>query len=76
MKNQRLIELAYEAGIRFSTTGVVLAGGKEAVEKFAGLLVKECILVIKNESMGSTDEWENGLHIAVEAIEHNLGVEE
>jgi hypothetical protein len=45
-------------------------------EHFAKLLLKECIDVIKNESMGSTDEWENGLHIAVEAIEHNFGVKE
>ena len=44
--------------------------------KFAELIVKDCIQVIKNESMDSGDEWEDGLCMAEDAIKHNFGVEE
>ena len=43
-------------------------------EKFARLLVQECIEAIKNESMNSNDEWEDGLQIAENAIREYFGV--
>ena len=46
-------------------------------EKFAQLIVRECIQTIQNESMNSNDEWEYGLRMAQGAIqEHFFGVEE
>ena len=48
----------------------------EFTEKFAELIVKECIAAIQNESMNSDDDWERGLRIAEGAIEKHFGVEE
>ena len=67
--NERIKELALQASEQYDYH-------PEFAKKFAELIVKECIDVIKNESMDSTDEWEDGLHIAIEAIKHNLGDEE
>jgi hypothetical protein len=46
------------------------------LEKFAELIVRECIQTIKNASMDSGDEWEDGLRFAQGAIEEHFGVEE
>jgi hypothetical protein len=46
------------------------------LEKFAELIVRECIQTIKNKSMDSGDEWEDGLRFAQGAIEEHFGVEE
>jgi hypothetical protein len=40
--NERMRELAWEAGLRFSTHNVILAGDRSGVEKFAELIVREC----------------------------------
>ena len=45
-------------------------------EKFALLIVRECIEAIQNESMNSDDDWERGLRIAEGAIQKHFGVEE
>ena len=45
------------------------------MEKFAELIVRECIDTIQNESMNSKDEWEDGLRIAEGAIREHFGVE-
>ena len=45
-------------------------------EKFAELIVQECIEAIQNESMNSDDDWERGLRIAEGAIQKHFGVEE
>jgi hypothetical protein len=72
--NERIKELAAQAGLQpFEDCG---PGYVYKMEKFARLIVTECIDVIKNESMDSTDEWEDGLQIAIEAIKHNLGDKE
>ena len=43
-------------------------------EKFAELIVRECIETIKNASMDSGDEWEDGLRFAQGAIEEHFGI--
>lgn len=45
-------------------------------EKFAELIVQECIQEIQNKSMNSSDEWEDGLIIAEYAIKEHFGVDE
>ena len=45
-------------------------------EKFAELIVQECIEAIQNESMNSDDDWERGLRIAEGAMQKHFGVEE
>ena len=46
------------------------------VEKFAELIVKECIQAIQNESKDPMDELEYGLRVAEGAILDHFGVEE
>jgi hypothetical protein len=43
-------------------------------EKFAELLIRECIQAIQNESMNSDDEWERGLVYAENGIKEHFGV--
>jgi hypothetical protein len=43
-------------------------------EKFAELIVRECIQAIQNESMNSDDEWERGLVYAENGIKEHFGV--
>ena len=45
-------------------------------QKFAQLIVRECIQAIQNESMNSSDEFEHGLRFAEGAILDHFGVEE
>jgi hypothetical protein len=72
--NERIKELAEQAGMvivddRFSTYG-------KFAEKFALLIVRECIQAIQNESMNSSDEFEHGLRFAEGAILDHFGVKE
>jgi hypothetical protein len=66
--NERIRELAEQAGF--------LNKDEESIEYFAELIVRECIQTIKNASMDSGDEWEDGLRFAQGAIEEHFGVEE
>lgn len=43
-------------------------------QKFAELIIKECMQEIQQQSMNSGDEWEDGLQIAKGAIEEHFGV--
>jgi hypothetical protein len=78
--NERIFELAEQA---HEETYRVMGSAclQEAfddfyTEKFAELIVRECIQTIKNASMDSGDEWEDGLRFAQGAIEEHFGVEE
>jgi hypothetical protein len=70
--NERIKELIAQAG--FFPTELTQVG--PSVEKFAELIIKDCIAAIQNESMNSYDDWERGLRIAEGAIEKHFGVEE
>jgi hypothetical protein len=70
--NERILELAKQAGLKFPSETAM-----SPVElEFAKLIVQECIQTIQNESMNSNDEWEYGLRIAQGAIQTHFGVEE
>jgi len=69
--NERIYELAEQAGwdnhhSKFDTR----------IEKFAELIVRDCIQAIQNESKDSSDELEYGLRIAEGAILDHFGVDE
>lgn len=67
---ERIRELALQA----SEGSHYLHTHGEPLQKFARLLVLECIETIKNESMNSSDEWEDGLLFAENAIREHFGV--
>ncbi len=72
--NERIRELAEQATQKTMGWFDPKAGELD-VEKFAELIVTECIQVIQNESMDSGDEWEDGLCMAEDAIKHHFGVD-
>ena len=89
--NERIKQLAKQAGdyvnevytgpVRSKTPGKIWEDGHigwhtQFNQKFAELIVKECIEAIQNESMNSDDDWERGLRIAEGAIQKHFGVEE
>ena len=46
----------------------------EFSEKFAQLIMQECVEQVQGCSMNSGDEWEQGLVLAEEAIKEHFGV--
>jgi hypothetical protein len=48
---------------------------EKGLEKFAELLIKECVQTIQKCSYNSGDEWEWGLEIAENAIKERFGIE-
>jgi hypothetical protein len=73
--NERIRELA-EQCTSWSEGSTWTSHEEFDKEKFAELIVQECIQTIQNESMNSNDEWEYGLRIAQGAIQTHFGVEE
>ena len=49
---------------------------EDELKTFTELIVRECINQIRNQSMNSGDEWEEGLRIAENSIRENFGVAE
>ena len=86
--NERIRELADEAGLRFtqlmSNPMVPVVDGKETdLEKFAELIVAECIQVsepVLDEPYEDMTEFGKGLvegqDVAIEKIKQHFGVEE
>ena len=74
--NERIKELAEQATTYIEPTATSGEGWIFNKEKFAELIVQECIEAIQNESMNSDDDWERGLRIAEGAIQKHFGVEE
>ena len=90
--NERIKELADEAGLRFtqlmSNPMVPVVDGKETdLEKFAELIIRECVEELRYTFLDtqelrrdkSTDYqvgWEDGMFDAEEMIKAHFGVEE
>ena len=70
--NERIKQLAVQANVLHAD----FFDNELEVEKFAELIVKECIQAIQNESMNSGDEFEHGLRFAEGAILDHFGVKE
>ena len=69
--NERIKELLKQSGLQ-----PYYEAQEGQIEKFAELIIKDCIEAIQNESMNSDDDWERGLRIAEGAIQTHFGVEE
>ena len=48
----------------------------EYIWKLSELIVRQCIVCVRNESMNSDKGWENGLVFAECAIKEHFGIEE
>jgi len=77
--NERIKQLAEQAGLRFtqlmSNPMVPVVDGKETdLEKFAELIVRECIEVCKSR-VGNSDYTTGRMHCVSDIKEH-FGVEE
>jgi hypothetical protein len=75
MMNERIEALLIES--HRQTEGGIYKGHPSVwTEKFAELIIRDCIQAIQNESKDSSDELEYGLRIAEGAILDHFGVEE
>jgi hypothetical protein len=79
--NERIRELAEQANeLDYATfdeyNHKIVQHYKFNKEKFAELIVRECIQAIQNESKDPMDELEYGLRVAEGAILDHFGVEE
>ena len=73
--NERIEALLIES--HRQTEGGIYKGHPSVwTEKFAELIIRDCIQAIQNESKDSSDELEYGLRIAEGAILDHFGVEE
>jgi len=81
--NERIKELAEQAGLRFtqlmSNPMVPVVDGKETdLEKFAELIVRECMLccerVISDPVPESVDTWLNGGSQCIQEIKEHFGL--
>lgn len=75
MMNDRIKELAEEAGWKFTfpVTGKY-SGYDKAIEKFAELLIKECISVVQNRDMGGGDSSDIEIRNCIFDIKNHFGV--
>jgi uncharacterized protein (DUF1786 family) len=80
--NERIRQLAEQAGVSSLWMSGTDQQGNPMLEKFAELIVRECISVINTEAaeVPVEDEyermWKMGTEFAVYQIEKHLGVEE
>ncbi len=86
--NERIRELAEQAGVfagDFAGAGLYSIHNKEEVDKFAELIVRECVnLLMKPEYVMNHPEeltdynrgWVNGRLLGIEHIKEHFGVEE
>lgn len=72
--NERIQKLAEQAGFNLIRENCYDMVSSMSVQEFADLIVQKCIETIKNESMNSNDEWEDGLLFAENAIREYFGV--
>ena len=81
--NERILELAEQSNIKFAVSDIdpgFWGDDKEHLQKFAELIVRECVGVVKNLSPGYND-YRNQIEDAfrsdcVEQIKQHFGVEE
>ena len=78
--NQRIKQLAEQAGLRFtqlmSNPMVPVVDGKETdLEKFAELIVEECVKVA-HPKLTDVGEWAAGMRLVQQRLKQHFGVEE
>ena len=72
--NERIHTLAEEAGLYCD--GTPDAWDQEAIEKFAELIVKECVGVVNKRYMGDNKREDMEVRRCVEDLKRHFGVEE
>ena len=70
--NERIQELAKQAG--FDAVSLVAFNIKEDLEKFAELIVRECVQVA-HPKLIDVGEWAAGMRLAQKRIKEHFGVE-
>jgi hypothetical protein len=79
--NKRIRELAEQSGLRFtqlmSNPMVPVVDGRETdLEKFAQLIVAECLGIVDDaERGGSNDIWDNAVKFIRRDLQEHFGVE-
>jgi len=72
--NERIHTLAEEAGLYCD--GTPDAWDQEAIEKFAELIVRECVGVVNKRYMGDNNREDMEVRRCVEDLKRHFGVEE
>ena len=76
--NERIKELALQAGFKTDRLGHLFGG--DDIEKFAELIVQECIgcceQVISDPVPESVDTWLNGGEQCIQEIKEHFGIKE
>ena len=84
--NEKLKELAHQAGLEFATNSVdmpiivavkegKLADPKAGLEKFAELIVKECVDTLEKRFMGDLNREDQEVRRCIDALKQHFGVE-
>jgi hypothetical protein len=77
--NERIRELAEQAGLGVIHNGIVLTknvNAAEAFENFAQLIVRECLGIVDDaERGGSNDIWDNAVKFIRRDLQEHFGVE-
>jgi hypothetical protein len=76
--NERIRLLALQAGLPKYITREI---GPTVIQKFAELLIRECIIICENEHYPINPDlwdegWDGGLHAAQERMMNHFGVDE
>jgi hypothetical protein len=85
--NERIRELAEQAGLGVIHNGIVLTknvNAAEAFENFAQLIVRECLGIVHDAERGGSNEiwdnaalsWNNALKFIRRDLQEHFGVEE
>ena len=72
--NKRIRELAEQAGFKTDRLGHLFGG--DDIEKFAELIVRECIAQASISNGHGNNQWDKALTFAAKNIKEHFGVEE
>jgi len=75
--NERIRELAEQATKKYDRLGNEIPFAQPDLEKFAELIVRECISIVDDaERGGSNDIWDNAVKFIRRDLQEHFGVEE
>ena len=72
--NERIKEFAEQAGFYVAMFDP-RNKDNEAIEKFAELLIQECIEIVNLSNTQSNSQWDKALTFAANTIKENFGIE-
>lgn len=76
--NEHLKELAKRSGIMFESSkqNRIHSINTDTLEKFAGLVIKECVTIINNRYMGDNNREDMEVRRCVEDLTKHFGVKD